>query len=181
MTDQHTARSRRPRTTTGTVATADKPASTSGKSASKSTSNSTGKAGTATAAGPTPVLTGEEPWTDSELVDIRADLDRAATELRTEIRDAESAMMALQRDGSGDGAGDDQADAGSKTFEREHEMSLANNSRSLLAQVERALERLNKSTYGSCEGCGKPIGKARLQAFPRATLCVPCKQREERR
>ncbi len=30
-------------------------------------------------------------------------------------------------------------------------------------------------------GCGQPIGKARLQAFPRATLCVDCKQREERR
>ena len=32
-----------------------------------------------------------------------------------------------------------------------------------------------------CENCGKPIGKARLEAFPRATMCVTCKQREERR
>jgi RNA polymerase-binding transcription factor len=32
-----------------------------------------------------------------------------------------------------------------------------------------------------CGSCGQPIGKARLQAFPRATLCVACKQREERR
>ena len=32
-----------------------------------------------------------------------------------------------------------------------------------------------------CERCGKPIGKLRLQAFPRATLCVSCKQLEERR
>jgi DnaK suppressor protein len=32
-----------------------------------------------------------------------------------------------------------------------------------------------------CESCGKPIGKARLLAFPRATLCVECKQRQERR
>ena len=60
-------------------------------------------------------------------------------------------------------------------------MSLANNSRDLLLQVERALERLDDGTYGRCENCGNPIPKARLQAFPRATLCVTCKQREERR
>jgi DnaK suppressor protein len=60
-------------------------------------------------------------------------------------------------------------------------MSLAANSRDLLSQVERALQRLDDGTYGVCESCGNPIGKARLQAFPRATLCVSCKQREERR
>ena len=60
-------------------------------------------------------------------------------------------------------------------------MSLANNSRDLLLQVERALGRLDAGTYGRCENCGNPIPKARLQAFPRATLCVSCKQREERR
>ena len=32
-----------------------------------------------------------------------------------------------------------------------------------------------------CESCGNPIGKMRLMAFPRATLCMSCKQREERR
>jgi DnaK suppressor protein len=60
-------------------------------------------------------------------------------------------------------------------------MSLAANSRDLLSQVERALQRLDNGSYGICENCGNPIGKARLQAFPRATLCVSCKQREERR
>ena len=45
----------------------------------------------------------------------------------------------------------------------------------------RELGRLDAGTYGRCENCGTPIPKARLQAFPRATLCVSCKQREERR
>ena len=36
-------------------------------------------------------------------------------------------------------------------------------------------------TYGVCESCGQPIGKMRVMAFPRATLCLSCKQREERR
>jgi DnaK suppressor protein len=126
------------------------------------------------------VLPGEKPWTKSELGAIRKELEEQAAELRGEITEAESAWAALQRD-SGEGSGDDQADAGTKTFEREHEMSLAANSRDLLAQVERALARLDNNTYGICENCGNPIGKGRLQAFPRATLCVTCKQREERR
>jgi len=126
------------------------------------------------------VLPGETPWTKGELSEIRKELEAQARDLRGEITEAESAWAALQRD-SGEGSGDDQADAGTKTFEREHEMSLAANSRDLLSQVERALQRLDSGTYGTCENCGNPIGKARLQAFPRATLCVSCKQREERR
>jgi RNA polymerase-binding protein DksA len=122
----------------------------------------------------------EDPWTDEELAEVRAELEGQARELRGEISDAEQ-MWAEQLRDSGEGAGDDQADAGTKTFEREHELSLASNTRELLAQVERALMRIDTGTYGICENCGNPIGKARLQAFPRATLCVSCKQREERR
>jgi DnaK suppressor protein len=130
--------------------------------------------------GEPPVLPGEESWTKAELAEVRAELEAQVRDLRAEIEDAESAWAALQRD-SGEGAGDDQADAGTKTFEREHELSLTANIRDTLAQVERALQRLENATYGTCENCGNPIGKARLQAFPRATLCMACKQREERR
>ena len=78
-------------------------------------------------------------------------------------------------------AGDDEADASSKLFEREHELAITHNTRELLEQTEHALARIEAGTYGVCESCGKPIGKARLLAFPRATLCVECKQRQERR
>jgi DnaK suppressor protein len=60
-------------------------------------------------------------------------------------------------------------------------MTLANNARTMLAQTQRALARIDDGSYGVCESCGQPIGKMRLMAFPRATLCLPCKQREERR
>jgi RNA polymerase-binding protein DksA len=122
----------------------------------------------------------EQNWTRAELNAVRKELEEQARELRGEIDDAEAVQATLKRDASSEGSGDE-ADAGTKTFEREHEMSLANNSRDLLLQVERALARLDAGTYGRCENCGDPIPKARLQAFPRATLCVACKQREERR
>jgi len=121
----------------------------------------------------------ESPWTNQELRDVRRELLSEKDRLLEEIATAEEGLADLIRD-SGDGAGDDQADAGSKTFEREHEMSLANNARDMLEQVEHALARIDDGTYGVCESCGKPIGKYRLQAFPRATLCLSCKEAEER-
>ena len=63
----------------------------------------------------------------------------------------------------------------------ELEFALTQNAQDLLDQGERALDRIDAGTYGVCESCGQPIGKARLLAFPRATLCVACKQRQERR
>jgi len=121
----------------------------------------------------------ESPWTDTELREVREELGREKPRLLEEIATAEEGLADLIRD-SGDGAGDDQADAGSKTFEREHEMSLANNARDMLDQVEHALARISDGSYGVCETCAKPIGKFRLQAFPRATLCRSCKEAEER-
>ena len=126
-----------------------------------------------------PVPVGTD-WTPDELTEVRGDLDAQLTKLRSDYDQAMADLHSLQRS-SNDGAGDDQADAGSKTFEREQEMAVANNRRDLMTQVERAIERLDKGTYGHCESCGQPIPKPRLQAFPSATLCVKCKQREERR
>lgn len=125
------------------------------------------------------VRPGEEPWTPQEIEDARAELRAEIRRLRTEITASEEAVTGLMRD-SGDGAGDDQADVGTKNISREHEMSLADNAREMLMQTEHAVERLDNGTYGLCESCGNPIGKARMQAFPRATLCVDCKQRSER-
>jgi len=122
----------------------------------------------------------EKPWTKAELDEVRDDLLADRARLRAELNMAEHELHDLMRD-AGDGAGNDQADVGSTTFERDHEMTLANNAREMLGQTERALARIEDGSYGACESCGEPIGKMRLMAFPRATLCLSCKQREERR
>lgn len=122
----------------------------------------------------------EEPWTDDELAEVRSELEADVERLTAELDEAEEDLVELMRS-YGDGAGDDQADAGAATWEREHELSLTNNARALLQQSLHALERIDQGTYGDCESCGTPIGKMRLQAFPRATLCMTCKQKQERR
>ena len=129
---------------------------------------------------PAVVSENETPWSAAELKAVRTALAKELVRLNTELVSVELEMDALIRE-SGEGAGDDQADAGTKTFEREHEMSLVINARDMVLQTERALERIDNRSYGRCEECGNPIGKARLQVFPRATLCMTCKQKEERR
>ena len=133
-------------------------------------------------AAPTPVTAsdGEAPWSAAELKSIRTEIAKDLARLQQELAVVEAEMNELISD-SGEGAGDDQADSGTKTFEREHEMSLVINARDMVLQTERALDRLDNKTYGNCEECGNAIGKARLQVFPRATLCMICKQKEERR
>ena len=133
-------------------------------------------------AAPTPVLAaaGEAPWSATELKIVKAEISKDLERLRIELKRVEEEMNELISD-SGEGAGDDQADSGTKTFEREHEMSLVSNARDMVLQTERALERIENKTYGLCEDCGAAIGKPRLQVFPRATLCMICKQKEERR
>jgi RNA polymerase-binding protein DksA len=112
---------------------------------------------------------------------IRAALSDRREELRVEYDQTMTEIADLQRDRLTDSAGDDQADTGTKTFEREQEISLANSILERINQVDRALDRLQDGTYGYCERCGNAIPIERLTAFPSATLCVTCKQLEERR
>ena len=128
-----------------------------------------------------PVLVEDESkWTKTELNTVRKTLQKEVAELEKEIKQEEERFHSLIME-SGEGAGDDQADAGAKTFEREHEISILSNKKDLLDQSYHALERIEAGTYGFCENCGKPIGKLRLlEANPRATLCMPCREREDR-
>lgn len=127
-----------------------------------------------------PVREGEKSWTVKEVRAIAAELSAEILRLEIELAEADAELSTLLRD-SGDGSGDDQADSGSSAIEREQELTLVNNTRDLLEQNRHALERVGAPGFGTCESCGEAIGKARLQAFPRATLCVTCKARQERR
>ena len=127
-----------------------------------------------------PVREGEEKWTEAEIAEVREELLAEIEQLNKKIRAHEEELAGILKEGS-DGAGRDPADVGSSNFERDQEVSLAQNSREMLDQAQLALRLFDSGDYGLCENCGNPIGKARLQAFPRATMCVTCKQRSERR
>lgn len=134
----------------------------------------------ATHRGTFPVAEGEDPWTQEELDEVRDDLVFDIGRMERAIATAERGLASLFDEGT-EGAGRDPADVGSTNFERDQEMSLVQNARDMLEQAQLALKLFDSGQYGSCESCGEPIGKDRLMVFPRATMCLPCKQREERR
>lgn len=59
--------------------------------------------------------------------------------------------------------------------EFEKRLALRGRLQDALADIERALAKLEKGTYGLCDLCGQPIGAERLEALPQATLCMACK------
>lgn len=64
------------------------------------------------------------------------------------------------------------ADTGSETFEREKEFSILEQVEAELADIERALHRLDAGAYGECDICHRPIDEERLEAMPATRFCV---------
>jgi len=66
------------------------------------------------------------------------------------------------------------ADGGSMAFELEKELTLDENTKHLLNQIDHALVLIKKKKYGNCENCQEPIPVARLEALPYSTNCKDC-------
>jgi len=69
------------------------------------------------------------------------------------------------------------ADSAQSTAERGKVLALVDRLRDQLREVERALAKIEKGTYGVCDSCGEQINQERLEALPYSTLCVSCKQK----
>jgi DnaK suppressor protein len=123
------------------------------------------------------------PYTKKELDDLRSRLEEEHRQLQEQLTTIEEATFAgSQSDVSGEVSFDDEnADAGTFTFERERDLSIENNVRDLLRKIERALARMDDGTFGICSRCGKPIEKARLKALPYVDLCIKDAQAQARR
>lgn len=66
------------------------------------------------------------------------------------------------------------ADSSQVTAERGEAEALAATLSETLADVERALDKLDTGAFGQCEVCSQPIGEARLDAMPTARRCITC-------
>ena len=71
-------------------------------------------------------------------------------------------------------------DGTTEAVERINTTAAARSIAGTIAEVDRALEKLDEGTYGSCDDCGRPIGSERLQAVPWAGLCVKCAEARSR-
>ena len=115
-----------------------------------------------------------------------SDLDRATMdELRSSLEEHRDSLrkeiVAQGADPDSDDLGADLdrgfADSAHSTAERARLIALVTELRNNLKDVEVALSKTDRGTYGVCERCGRPIGAERLEAIPWARLCIDCKQR----
>jgi len=67
------------------------------------------------------------------------------------------------------------ADAAAATAERTEVIGLVESVKTMLGNVDAALERVAEGTYGTCAECGKKIGQARIEFRPESIYCVDCK------
>ncbi|HSJ50431.1 MAG TPA: TraR/DksA C4-type zinc finger protein [Actinomycetota bacterium] len=128
-------------------------------------------------------MAGRTTYSKKELDDLRERLLVERDELDAQLTTIQEQSFATsQSDISGEVSFDEEnADAGTFTFERERDLSIENNVRDLLGKVDRALARMDEGTYGLCSRCGKPIEKARLKALPYVDLCLKDAQAQSRR
>lgn len=71
------------------------------------------------------------------------------------------------------------ADSAQSTAERNKVLAVIERLREGLHEIEAALDKISKGTYGICERCSQPIASERLEALPAARLCMSCKQKEK--
>jgi DnaK suppressor protein len=128
-------------------------------------------------------MAGKTAVSQKELDDLRERLLAEQAELQEQLTTIEEqSFAASQSELSGEVSFDEEnADAGTFTFERERDLSIENNVRDLMRKIERALARMDEGTYGICSRCGKPIEKARLKALPYVDLCIKDAQAQSRR
>lgn len=111
-----------------------------------------------------------------------ADLAQAQADLTTEFDRLSRKLSPTRSDtatdrGALDGA--DTADVGARVSQVEHDAVVSEHEQLLLQQTSTALQRIKDGTYETCESCTNPIGAERLQAFPRATMCLHCREQAE--
>jgi DnaK suppressor protein len=75
----------------------------------------------------------------------------------------------------------DEADEAQSMAEQHLSLRFKERDRQLLHKINNALNKIKEGTFGECEDCGNEIGLKRLEARPTATLCIKCKEAEEKR
>jgi DnaK suppressor protein len=74
----------------------------------------------------------------------------------------------------------DEMDLASSEYIQSFEFRLRGREKSLLSKLDLALKKIDDGSFGICEVCDEPIGKKRLEARPETSLCIKCKEDQER-
>jgi DnaK suppressor protein len=116
-----------------------------------------------------------------DLEALKTALSSERQRLLREIDDLDADLSESLEDASEESPYDQHlAETAGITLDREIDLTLEENARAVIAQIDRALRKLDAGGYGTCDKCGQPIGEDRLKVAPHATLCIDCKRKEDR-
>ncbi len=101
--------------------------------------------------------------------------ERAVYQEQADALRAEADSLAQEREPGDVQFDEESGEGGTVTVDRERDLALSAQATAAVEEIEDALDRIDKKTYGTCERCLQPILKARLRALPYARLCVACK------
>lgn len=117
----------------------------------------------------------DAPMTDRELDRFRSILEEKRLAL------VQSAQASLEQDMQLDtNEMPDEVDLASSEYIQSFALRLRGRERNFLDKIETALKKIDAGEFGVCEDCGEPIGLKRLEARPETTLCIRCKEDQER-
>ena len=88
---------------------------------------------------------------------------------------AEADSLALEREPGDVQFDEESGEGGTVTVDRERNLALSAQASAAVEEIDDAIRKIERKTYGACERCHQPIPKARLRALPFARLCVACK------
>ena len=115
---------------------------------------------------------------DSAFLAKQVDLLKAereeAMQQATDLR-AEADSLALEREPGDVQFDEESGEGGTVAVERERSLAMSAKEMSRVEDIDDALRKIERKSYGMCEKCFQPIPKMRLQALPFARECVPCK------
>lgn len=118
---------------------------------------------------------GEEYMNPKQLAHFRKMLEALKAEL---MEDIEKTVHTMQDEAT---VFADPNDRASQESDMALELRNRDRERKLIKKIDESLARIDRGEYGYCESCGVEIGLKRLEARPTATLCIDCKEIEERR
>ncbi|HAN03925.1 MAG TPA: hypothetical protein DCW72_04085 [Elusimicrobia bacterium] len=115
----------------------------------------------------------EESLTKTELAEIAANLSEMRVDIAKNVEDKKNFDILEPEVG-------DSIDQASQSLDKEILFELSDNERKILRDVDAALRKMEKGTYGLCEHCKKAIEKKRIKALPSARYCMVCQSGSER-
>jgi len=101
--------------------------------------------------------------------------ERSVYQGQAEDLRAEADSLAQEREPGDVQFDEESGEGGTVAVDRERDLALSAQALAAVEEIDDAMRRIERKTYGACERCGQAIPKTRLRALPYARLCVACK------